>query len=152
MKPWERWSFGLLTLVVSITGVAYCWMKYFMVTDDPFAVVNHPWQPGMLAIHIVASPWLLLVFGILMNSHIMRKLRVSGMPNRKTGYLSLGTFFTMAASGYLLQVVTGDRVLPVLVAVHVASGVIFSGAYFSHLVIGLRLSRSQAVRPQTQAA
>src|SRR5688572_28399726 len=101
-------------------------MKYFTVTDDPFAVVNHPWQPAMLAIHVVASPWLLLVFGILMNSHIMRKLRVKGMPNRKSGYLSLGTFFTMTASGYLLQVVTGDRALSVLVAVHVTSGLVFS--------------------------
>ena len=27
MKPWERWTFGLLALLVSVTGGAYFWMK-----------------------------------------------------------------------------------------------------------------------------
>ena len=67
MRPWERWTFGLLALLVSVTGGAYFWMKYMLVNTDPFAVVNHPWQPAMLAAHVVASPPLLLMFGVLLN-------------------------------------------------------------------------------------
>ena len=152
MKPWERWTFGLLALLVSVTGGAYFWMKYMLVNADPFAVVNHPWQPAMLAAHVVASPPLLLVFGVLLNSHILRKLRATGLPNRKTGLLSLGTFFAMVASGYLLQVVTSEQLLQALVTIHVATGSVFSVTYAAHLVISVRLARAHAARFQMTVA
>lgn len=147
MRPWERWTFGLLALIVSATGVAYFWMKYLIVTSDPFAVVNHPWQGAMLAVHVVASPWLVLMFGILLNSHILRKLRATSIPNRKTGLVSLGSFFTMTLSGYLLQIVTSEQALPVLVTIHVGTGLAFGLAYATHLVISVRLSRAHAAAP-----
>lgn len=141
MKRWERWTFGLLALVVALTGVTYFWMKYLMVNDDPFAVVNHPWQPVMLSAHVLASPGLLLIFGLILNSHILKKLGARGMPNRKSGLTSFGCFFVMTASGYLLQVATADVVLRTLVVVHVVGGVLFSAAYVAHLVISVRLAR-----------
>ena len=152
MKPWERWTFGLLALVVSVTGGASFWMKYMLVDIDPFAVVNHPWQPAMLAAHVVASPPLLLMFGMLLNSHILRKLRATGLPNRKTGLLSLGTFVAMVASGYLLQVVTSEQLAQALVTIHVATGSVFSLTYAAHLVISVRLARAQAARLQATVA
>ena len=144
MKPWERWTFGLLSLVVAGTGFAYFWMKYLMESGDPFALVNHPWQSAMLSLHVLASPPLILTFGIILNSHIMRKLRATKMPNRKSGLTSLLTFGAMVASGYLLQVVPNETALKALVAVHVASGLVFSVAYVAHLVISIRLARSWA--------
>lgn len=152
MRPWERRTFGLLALLVSVTGGAYFWMKYMLVSTDPFAVVNHPWEPAMLAAHVVASPPLLLMFGVLLNSHILRKLRATGLPNRKTGLLSLGTFFAMVASGYLLQVVTTEQLSLALVTIHVATGSVFSVAYAAHLVISVRLARAQATRLQVTVA
>ena len=141
MKAWERWTFGLLAAVVSMTGFAYFWMKYFLTSDDPFAVVNHPWQPAMLAAHVLAAPGLLLMFGIILNSHILRKLRATGVPNRKSGLASLITFFAMTVSGYLLQVVTSATLLQILVVLHTASGIVFAAAYVAHLVISVRLAR-----------
>lgn len=152
MRPWERWTFGLLALLVSVTGGAYFWMKYILVNTDPFAVVNHPWQPAMLAAHLVASPPLLLMFGVLLNSHILRKVRATGLPNRKTGLLSLGTFFAMVASGYLLQVVTSELLSQALVTIHVATGSVFSVTYVVHLVVSVRLARAQAARFQATVA
>jgi hypothetical protein len=143
VKPWERWTFGLLALIVSATGGAYFWMKYMIVNTDPFAVVNHPWQAAMLAAHLVAAPGLLLMFGIVLNSHILRKLgATTRLPNRKSGYLSLATFFTMTLTGYLLQVVTAEQTLQVLVALHVTTGALFSIAYVTHLLISVRLARA----------
>src|SRR5687767_13459850 len=101
MKRWERWSFNVASLIVVVTGFAYFWMKYAAQTDDPFAVVNHPWQNAMLTLHLLASPPIVLLFGIILNSHIMKKLRVPRMPNRRSGLLSLGTFIAMVCSGYL---------------------------------------------------
>jgi hypothetical protein len=141
VKRWERWTFNLLALAVSLSGAAYFWMKYLVEGADPFAVVNHPWQPAMLAAHVLSSPALLLMFGILLNSHILKKLWAGRLPNRRSGYVSLGGFFTMAATGYLLQVVTSEGALRLMLVLHVGSGVAFGLAYAAHLAISVRLAR-----------
>lgn len=152
MKRWERWSFNLASLVVVVTGFAYFWMRYLITTDDPFAVVNHPWQGPMLQAHVLAAPLFILVFGIVLNSHVMRKLRASRIPNRKSGYASLATFVLMVASGYLLQVASSDEWLKGLVAVHVASGAVFSLTYAGHLLVSVRLARRAQTDPVREFA
>jgi hypothetical protein len=142
---WERWTFNTLALAVAATGFAYLWMKYFQQNTDPFAVVNHAWQPAMLGLHVIASPAFILMFGIIFNSHVMRKLRASRLPNRRSGYLSLGTFTAMMASGYLLQIASNERWLQGLVVLHIASGAVFSVAYVAHLVISTTLARRRPV-------
>lgn len=142
MKRWERWAFNLLSLVVAITGCLYWWMKYVLRSEDPFAVVNHPWQASILNLHLLASPGLILMFGIILNSHIVKKLRAGRSPNRKSGLLSLGTFATMVISGYMLQVSSSEVWLRTYVALHVTSGVLFSIAYGAHLIINTRIVRA----------
>jgi hypothetical protein len=146
MSSWGRWAFGLLTLSVTVTGLAYLWMKYLLETVDPFAVVNHPWQGFMLAAHVILSPGLILVFGTLLNSHILEKLGARKTQNRKSGVVALATFFVMTGTGYLLQVVTSPLLMQTLVAAHVVSGGMFSLVYVVHLVVSVRLSRVQLVR------
>jgi hypothetical protein len=141
MKRWERWGFNVASLITTVTGLAYFWMKYAITTDDPFAVVNHPWQSATLTLHLLASPPFILVFGVILNSHIMRKLGVARVPNRRSGLLALGTLAAMIGSGYVLQVVTSERWTTALVALHVTSGVLFAGSYAIHLFISMRLVR-----------
>ena len=143
MKRWERWSFNILTAVVAATGFVYFWMKYLVEPSDPFAVVNHPWQTTTLALHLIASPFFILIFGIVLNSHVMKKLRASNLPNRRSGYVSLVTFAVMVLSGYLLQVASTEQWLQMLVAAHLGSGVLFSVAYVAHLAISVRLIRAR---------
>jgi hypothetical protein len=152
VKRWERWTFNLSALVVAVTGFAYLWMKYGMYTDDPFAVVNHPWQPWMLDVHLIASPPFILIFGIVLNSHVMKKLRATRLPNRRSGYISLGTFAAMVVSGYLLQVSRSEAWLQALVVVHVGAGVLFTVTYGAHLVISLALARRPAGAPIREVA
>ena len=147
MKRWERYSFNAAAALVAITGFVYLWMEYGMKTDDPFAVVNHPWQPHVLGLHVLAAPVLLVVFGIVFNSHIGRKLRSYGA-NRRTGMTALITFALMTVSGYLLQVVTTPVLRNVCLVAHIASGTIFAVSYTIHLVIGLRMdSRARGLKP-----
>lgn len=143
MKRWERWTFHALSLMVAATGFSYLWMKYVLQNDDPFALVHHPWQNGILGLHVVISPAFILVFGIIFNSHIMKKLRATGLPNRRSGFVSLGTFALMIISGYLLQVSSNEGWLQVLIVAHVSSGAIFSFVYAAHLVISARLARTR---------
>ena len=155
MKRWERWSFNALNAVVALTGVAYFWMKYLLVTDDPFAVVNHPWQSSMLSLHVVTAPVLVLLFGIVLRSHILKKLVSKYQPDRRTGWISLISFAAMALSGYLLQVASTPFWLSTLLVLHLATSGVFLVGYVAHLVIGWRLlratspARSDAAVPST---
>jgi hypothetical protein len=143
MKRWERWTFNILGLVVAVSGFAYLWMKYALETNDPFAIVNHPWESVMLSLHVLTSPAFVLAFGVLLNAHIIKQLRAWRSENRWSGLTSLSMFATMVASGYLLQVVTSETLLTVLVVVHVGSSVLFATAYVGHLIISLRLPRTR---------
>ena len=140
MRPWERLSFNVLTAVVTVTGLAYLYMKFFMQTDDPFAIVNHPWQSSTLAAHVIVAPLLMLFFGMLLRSHTLKKLASPVPGNRRTGWMSLISFGSMAFSGYLLQVVTSPAWIEVLVVTHIATSLIFAVGYMVHLVIGWRMS------------
>ena len=149
MKRWERWAFNIATLAVAVTGFAYFWMKYLLESEDPFAVVNHPWEATMLSLHVLASPPFLLIFGIILNSHIMKKLGATRIPNRKSGLVSLGMFATMVTSGYLLQVSTAEALRQALVVLHVGSSTIFTASYVAHLIISARLARKRPARVLT---
>lgn len=150
MKRWEKYTFSTLSAILTFTGVAYFWMKWMLATDDPLAVVNHPLQPLMLQLHILAAPPFLVVFGIVFNSHIARKIGKQ-IPNRRSGMLSLVTLAIMTVSGYLLQTLTEPLLHQVALVSHLASGAIFAGAYTVHLAISVRMWL-QCRRAQRQAA
>jgi hypothetical protein len=142
VKRWEKYGFSALAALVTVTGVVYFWMKYMIQNDDPFAVVNHPLQPAMLDAHVLAAPAFLVLFGIIFNSHIGAKIG-RRIPNRRSGLLALATVVVMTGSGYLLQVVTGDRARQVTVVAHVLSGCVFAVAYVVHLTVSARMWREQ---------
>lgn len=141
MKRWERWGFNASALIVTLTGFAYFWMKYFVENPDPFAVVNHPWEAAALHLHVLASPLFILIFGIILNSHVLKKMGASRMPNRASGLMSFGLFAVMVCSGYMLQVTADERWLRGLVVAHVGSGAGFAFTYTLHLLVSWRLAR-----------
>ena len=149
MKTLQRRAFSAASAIIVITGAVYSWMKYWLVTDDPFAVVNHPLQPLVLHAHVLAGPVFLILFGIVFDAHVSRALRAAGGA-RRSGVTSLVTVLTMVASGYLLQVATGDQARRVMVVVHLISGALFAVSYLTHLVTAWRrwraLSQPQPAR------
>jgi len=144
MKRWEAWSFHILTLIVTVSGIVYFWMKYLLKTDDPFSVINHPGQPAMLKTHILAAPLFILAAGIMINSHIVKKLQnKSARTNRLSGLILLFSFALMVASGYLLQAVSTPALTLVLAGIHIGAGILFAGAYFTHQAINFLLVKSR---------
>lgn len=151
MKAWEKWAFNLLAFVVSASGVAYLWMKYGLSSDDPFAVVNHPWQPWMLAVHVFTAPWLLILFGVLLNSHVIRKVGNGAVENRLSGSLSLGAFVGMTVSGYGLQIATAPLLQQAMLVVHLASSGLFVVAYGTHLAVAWRSAHARQAAAEPEA-
>ena len=138
MRRWLRYAFTTAAAVLTASGIAYFWMKYMMQTGDPFAVVNHPLQPAMLDVHVLAAPAFLVLFGIVVNSHVAGRIG-RAVPNRRSGLVALGTIVIMTVSGYLLQVVTSEAWQRACVIAHLASGAVFAVAYVAHLAISARL-------------
>ena len=143
----ERWFFNAMHAIITLSGVAYFCMKYLMTTDDPFALINHPWEPAMLSIHVMAAPLVVVLFGMAFRSHTLRKLLQASPVNRRSGLTSAVTFLVMTVSGYLIQIATSPALIAVAIWTHVATSVLFVVAYGVHLVIGYRVADAGARQP-----
>lgn len=119
-------------VIVTLTGAAFAWMKYFMRTDDPFAVANHPWQPYMLDIHVVFAPLLAFGLGMIFSNHVVPGLRREGAPRRGSGFAAIMMVAPMILSGYLMQVITNESLQQVMRVTHWASTSLFVLAYVAH--------------------
>ena len=146
MKALERRGFSALHIVVALTGFCYLYMEYFVTTDDPFAIVNHPWQPGLIAAHIVAAPVFAVFFGMILRSHTLPKLRRGEPVNRRTGWISLLSFSVMTVSGYLLQVAVSPVMIETWRWTHIIAGTLFVSAYGFHFGVGWRIGRAERRR------
>lgn len=138
MRPWETWLAHISTILVALSGIAYLWMKYVLVNDDPFSLVNHPWQPAMLSLHVAAAPALVFAAGLIANSHIRKKLETGTREGRRSGMLSIITLPLMIASGYALQIVTTPLLSDIARVSHIVSSSVFVVGYAAHQIAGLR--------------
>lgn len=122
--------------LTTITGAVFAVMKYFLKSDDEFSVVNHPLQPHMLAIHVVAAPAALFILGWTFSNHILPKYRFGDGRNRTTGILASLLIVPMALSGYLLQVSVNEVLREAMAWAHWISSGAFVIGYLVHLING----------------
>lgn len=130
------------TLFLTITGLAYAVMHYFIKPADPFSVVGSPWEPIALKAHILAAPALVLFVGLIAHSHILLKLQGGALSGKKTGILLILLFLVMTVSGYALQTVTDAR--KAVMVVHLGSGSLWFLTYLSHQIIAFGVKRRMA--------
>ena len=124
---------NLSIALMAVTGVAFAVMKYWMKSDDPFAVVNHPLQPYALGAHVLLGPLALFAFGWTFASHILPAL-TKRAPKRATGIWTMVFIVLMVASGYLMQVSTGDAARKAFAIAHWISSGLFVAGYVAHLI------------------
>jgi hypothetical protein len=124
-------SLGVLT----VTGAVYAWMKYAMRADDPFTVVNHPWQPAMLAVHVVAAPLGVFGLGWLTGAHVWPRLRSREAPGRVSGLLLVTCGAPMILSAYVLQAAVSDVLRTTARVTHWAASGAFVLGYLTHVWI-----------------
>ena len=147
MSPFERWAVWTTSVATFVTGVIYIWLKYLLVSDDPFAVVNHPLQPVILKAHILVAPLLVFSIGMVALRHVWRHLQSGMREGRRSGLVTVLVLAPMILSGYLIQAVTEEGWLRAMAISHIALGVIYGVGLLAHqFAAGGRKAR--AIRSQ----
>jgi hypothetical protein len=119
--------------LMTLSGVVFAAMKYWMTSDDPFAVVNHPWQPHVLAAHVLLGPLAVFAFGWIFAGHVLPALAIKARKGA-TGVALIVLIVLLVASGYLIQVSTGDATRQAFAVAHWISSGLFVAAYVVHLM------------------
>jgi cobalamin biosynthesis protein CobD/CbiB len=132
MTPFERWAIWSTSVATFVTGVVYLWMKYLLVSDDPFTVVNHPWQPIVLKLHILVAPLLTFAIGMVMLRHVWRHLKARMRSGRRSGLLTVAVLGPMIVTGYLIQAITHQGWLKAMAISHIALGLLFGAGLLAH--------------------
>lgn len=134
MSRWQVRYLHASVIAITVTGSAFAVMKYAMTSSDPFAVINHPWQPGMLAAHVIAAPFALFAFGWIFGEHIWPSF-LGRAPNRATGIASMLLIAPMTLTGYLMQVLTAEHARHWMAVAHWVTSALFTITYAAHLFL-----------------
>jgi hypothetical protein len=136
--------------LVGLTGLVYGVMRYLMEPSEEWAVVNHPWQPQVQHLHVLAAPLLVFAVGLIWSRHIATRMR-NGREGRSTGLGLLVAFVPMAASGYLLQVAVEPGWRVAWIGLHVASSLVWIATFSLHQ-LRTWLARESSQDPATDSA
>jgi hypothetical protein len=146
MKRWESWINRIGVALTAASGIVYGVMKYFLAGSDPDSRLGHPWQPAVLAAHVLAAPVAVFGLGLLWRGHALGRLQLGEREGRRSGLTIFRIAPPLVASGYLVQVLTGDPLKKATGWLHAALGVAFALAFVLH-VIGSRLPDDAAEPP-----
>jgi hypothetical protein len=134
MSRFERWTLHLSSLLVGGTGLVYAWMAYLARPADPYAVVNHPWQPMVQHLHVLVAPLLVFAAGLIWQRHVMQHWKKGVKGRRRSGLSLILTMVPMVASGYLIQTTTGEGWRQAWVVVHLVASGLWLVGYLAHQV------------------
>jgi hypothetical protein len=130
LSRFQAWSLHLSNLLVGGTGIVYAWMRYWAVPEDPYAVMNHPWQPDLQHGHVLAAPLLVFACGMIWREHVWNSL-CGGIRDRRRSGLFLGLMLVpMIASGYGIQVSEEESWRQAWIGIHLVTsgGWLIAGA------------------------
>jgi len=149
ISRFEKILLNLAMFLTAATGLLYAWMKYLMRSNDPYSVVNHPWQPSLLSTHVLVAPLLLFGIGLITREHIIGRLRdPSARKGRRTGVFATLTLAPMVISGYLIQVLTSDGARKATALLHLFCGIFFLLPYGLHVFVARRKWSVSRISPE----
>lgn len=152
MNRFERAVLWGSTLLVTLSGIAYAILKYFVVGEDPFAIANHPWQPFFLKMHVLSAPALVFGVGVVFTKHVWTQWRSGTPAGRRTGATVLLLLMPMVITGYLIQTVTVRSLLWWVVAAHLVTGGGYIVAIAGHRIRASAHSRAARRRREGMSA
>jgi uncharacterized membrane protein YidH (DUF202 family) len=133
VKNWEAWSIRVGFALVSASGIVYGAMKYFLSGSNPDSRLGHPWQPAVLAAHVLAAPVAVFAMGLLLRGHALPRLKRREPEGRKTGLSLTAAGMPLVFSGYLAQILTGETLRKGTGWIHAALGLLFALAFLMHI-------------------
>ncbi len=134
MKRWELVLLHVAAVAITISGLVYGVMKYFMTGSDPDSPLGHPWQPGVLKAHVFAAPFLVFALGLVVRGHALPKWRSGETSGKTSGLCLLGLVAPLVLSGYAVQVLTGELSRKATGWGHSAVGMLYLLGYAAHLL------------------
>ncbi len=132
MKRWEAWTNHAAWTLVAVSGVLYGIFKYFIASPDPDSRLASPWQPVLLAVHVLAAPVAVFGLGLLFKRHALNHLAAGTRERRRTGTVMTLLAIPVAMSGYVLQTLTGDAARRWTGWAHAALGLVWAAGYALH--------------------
>ncbi len=138
MNRLEAWAVHLSTLAVGGTGLVYAWMRYLLQPSDPYAVVNHPLQPTVQHLHVLAAPFLVFAAGLVWRRHAWSQWREGVSRRRRSGLGMLLALAPMVVSGYLLQTTVTAGWHAAWVGIHLGASALWLLGWGGHVAIALR--------------
>jgi hypothetical protein len=138
VSRFESLFFHLAAVLVGGTGVVYAWMVYLVQPSDPYARVNHPLQPQVQHLHVLAAPLLVFAAGLIWRRHIWASLRSGVRQRRRSGVGLALTLVPMIASGYLLQTAVDPPWRRAWSLLHLVASALWLLGYLAHQLQWLR--------------
>jgi hypothetical protein len=132
MKRWEAWVNHAGWSLVALSGLVYGVLKYFVAPADPDSRLGHPWQPVVLAVHVLAAPMAVFALGLVFRRHALTRLTTGEPERRRTGTVMTLLAIPLAFSGFVLQVLTGDAARRWTGWAHAALGLVYAVGYAIH--------------------
>jgi hypothetical protein len=149
MKRWEAWINHAGWTLAAASGVLYGIFKYFVASPDPDSRVGHPWQPVLLAIHVIAAPVAVFGLGLLFRRHALSHLATGTRERRRTGTVMTLLAIPLAMSGYVVQVLTGESARRWTGWAHAALGLLWIVGYALHPLASRVPENDSAANVQT---
>lgn len=146
MTRFEKLSVLVSSLLTLLTGVVYLWMKYLVTPAEPWAVVNHPFQPWVLKAHILVAPLLVFAVGAIAVRHVWQHFRSGTRWARKSGLTTALTVAPMVATGYLIQAITHEGWLAATAWTHIGVGLLYGVGIAAHWALTRRSGRPPLLR------
>jgi hypothetical protein len=131
----EAWFLHLSSLLVGGTGLVYAWMIYLVRPSDPYALVNHPWQPQVQHLHILVAPLLVFAAGLIWRRHVWAGWKKGGRDRLKSGVSLALTLVPMVISGYLIQTAVEESWRHAWVIVHLMASGLWLVGYLLHQLL-----------------
>lgn len=144
MNRIEAWFVHASLALVGGTGLIYAWMRYAATNTDPYANVNHPWQPALQHLHIWTAPLLVFGVGLIWRQHIWGHFRRGVATGRRSGLALILSLVPMVLSGYLIQTTVSTSWRMAWVAIHLLASALWLAGYGSHVRVQLRRRRRAA--------
>lgn len=125
MNRFQKILLWVTSGLTGATGAVYFVMDRMMEPVGPWAVVNHPFQPWVLKLHIIIAPALIFSIGLIATEHIWKHYRGRIRRARRTGLATMWMIAPMVVTGYLIQSITQQTLLSTIAWAHIATGVIY---------------------------
>jgi hypothetical protein len=149
VSRFERLLLHLSIALSAWSGIVYWIMRDVLRRTDPYSVLGHPWQPHVLALHVLVGPFVVFALGLIAREHIVGRVRNgASIAGRRSGVIAILLAAPMILTGYLVQVVTSPSGRPLLGWTHLASGLAFTLLFGAHL---WRTARRRLPRSTTLA-